>query len=221
MTPEQVTIAARLIGAALVGGILGYERTFHSKPGGFRTHILVCTTATLLLLLATVATTLDVDASRVIQGLMTGMGFLGAGVIFREQLTVHGLTSAASLWVTGAIGVMIGIGSYFAAAIAMAIALLAQAGLRLLERWLPSKTASRLKIAYERENAPDQAELRNQLEDHGFSVMQTGYRISDDGLRLEYRMMIATGDEQKFGDLARRLAADPAVKSLDISRAGD
>ena len=124
MDNEYVLISVRLVLAMVAGSLIGLERTYHGRPAGFRTHILVCTASSLLMLLTVFSTsltpgipieTMRIDPTRMAQGLMTGIGFLGAGVILREGLTIRGLTTAASIWITSAIGIMIGMGMFFAA----------------------------------------------------------------------------------------------------------
>src|SRR5215218_8659104 len=124
MDHGQLAVVSRIAVALLIGGIIGLERTFHGRPAGFRTHALVCVASALLMLVTVyqsewmTAVPLDAirtDPTRMAQGIMTGIGFLGAGVIFKEGLTVRGLTTAASIWVTAAIGILVGIGFYFAA----------------------------------------------------------------------------------------------------------
>ena len=116
----------RLLISAFLGGLIGIERQMHGKPAGLRTHIFVCMGATLFTLVSlsigvTVAS--QTDVSRVAAGVVTGIGFLAAGTIFRERDTVLGLTTAAELWVVAAIGLSVGIGYYFLAAISTAIVL--------------------------------------------------------------------------------------------------
>jgi len=115
--PDWLEIVARLFAAALIGGGIGINRHLHHKAIGLRTLSLVCSGAAGLVLasLHSAGTTLHFDAmSRVIQGIMTGVGFLGAGVIIRSQVDdkVHGLTTAAVVWITAAIGALCGMGEW-------------------------------------------------------------------------------------------------------------
>jgi putative Mg2+ transporter-C (MgtC) family protein len=105
MGHEALVVLMRIAVALVVGGLIGFERTFHGRPAGFRTHSLVCLASALLMLVTVyqsdwmTAVPLDAirtDPTRMAQGIMTGIGFLGAGVIFKEGLTVRGLTTAAS-----------------------------------------------------------------------------------------------------------------------------
>src|SRR5437870_8511948 len=129
MDQEAQVIIGRILAALAVGALIGVERSFRGRPAGFRTHALVCVASSLLMLVTVyqnewmTAVPLDAirtDPTRMAQGIMTGIGFLGAGVIFKEGLTVRGLTTAASIWVTAAIGILLGIGFYFAATLGAA-----------------------------------------------------------------------------------------------------
>src|SRR6476620_5676581 len=137
-------MALRIVGALLIGGLIGLERTFHGRPAGFRTHSLVCLASSLLMLVTVYQnqwmTVVPLDAirtdpTRMAQGIMTGIGFLGAGVIFKEGLTVRGLTTAASIWITAAIGILVGIGFWFAAVVGAVATLTVLA----IFRWIEAK----------------------------------------------------------------------------------
>ncbi|MGE3146335.1 MAG: MgtC/SapB family protein, partial [Pseudorhodoplanes sp.] len=124
MGHDEWIMVARVLAATGIGALIGFERTFHGRPAGIRTHALVCITSALLMLVTVFQQkwmtemspeAIRTDPQRMAQGIMTGIGFLGAGVIFKEGLTVRGLTTAASIWVTSALGILVGIGFYFAA----------------------------------------------------------------------------------------------------------
>jgi putative Mg2+ transporter-C (MgtC) family protein len=122
--PEDLgPILVHLLSAAIAGGCIGLERSFHGRPAGFRTHSLVCISSSLLMLVTlyqwqwlpgVALERVQTDPTRMAQGIMTGIGFLGAGVIVKEGLSVRGLTTAASIWSTAAIGILMGIGFYLA-----------------------------------------------------------------------------------------------------------
>src|SRR5512144_1236883 len=123
---NYAAIALHLVIALAAGAIIGLERSYHGRPAGFRTHALVCLSTTLLMLVPVfesgwlpegLAGRITMDPTRMAQGIMTGIGFLGAGAIIKEGLSVRGLTTAASIWITAAIGVLVGIGFYFPAGI--------------------------------------------------------------------------------------------------------
>ena len=108
---DGLEMVARLLAALAAGAMIGYERSYHGRPAGFRTHALVCT-ASCLLMFVTVyeahwvrgaSDSVRLDPTRMAQGIMTGIGFLGAGVIIKEGLSVRGLTTSASIWITSAL----------------------------------------------------------------------------------------------------------------------
>ncbi|HEV6965592.1 MgtC/SapB family protein, partial [Roseateles sp.] len=110
---ERLTrIMTRLLLAALLGGLLGYERERQGKAAGLRTHMLVAMGAALFVLVPQLDGMVSADLSRVIQGIVTGLGFLGAGAIVKHKSEEHveGLTTAAGIWMTAAIGVACGLG---------------------------------------------------------------------------------------------------------------
>src|SRR5262249_5306752 len=139
---ELLIMSLRILGALLIGGLIGLERSFHGRPAGCRRHALVCVASALLMLVTVYQNqwmpqvahdAIRTDPTRMAQGIMTGIGFLGAGVIFKEGLTVRGLTTAASIWITAAIGILIGIGFYFPAILGAVITLAVLAIFRFIE----------------------------------------------------------------------------------------
>ncbi len=109
----EMEILIKLVVATVLGLLIGFERSIHNKPAGMRTHSLVCVGSALFTIISTSIT--GGDPARVAAGIVTGIGFIGAGMIFREENKVRGLTTAAEVWVMGAIGIAVGIGYYFAA----------------------------------------------------------------------------------------------------------
>lgn len=138
MNAEQVTrIMTRLLLAAVLGGMLGYERESKGKAAGIRTHMLVAMGAALFVLVPEFDGMDIADMSRVIQGIVTGIGFLGAGAIVKRgtEDDVQGLTTAAGIWMTAAIGVACGLGRETTAVLAALLALAVLAVVpRVIER---------------------------------------------------------------------------------------
>ena len=128
-------VLLRVITATLLGALVGFEREKAGKPAGFRTHILV-SLGTAIVVLACAGSRMDMDGlSRVIQGIVTGIGFIGAGSILKlsEQRDIQGLTTAAGLWMTAAIGVACGLGTVGLALIATGMTLIVLWVLRAME----------------------------------------------------------------------------------------
>ncbi|MBY0429900.1 MAG: MgtC/SapB family protein, partial [Rhodospirillales bacterium] len=213
------------------GGLIGLERSFHGRPAGFRTHALVCLASSLLMLVTLYqghwaiaelpADSIRTDPTRMAQGIMTGIGFLGAGVIFKEGLSVRGLTTAASIWLTAAIGILIGIGFYFPAAVACLAALGTLSGFRVIERKMPSEFYAHHWVKFLREDAVPADIFRAMVEQHGFSIANFSYRLTDEGKCLEYRMVIKTSRRDNADRLANALQGMAAAREYRIAPTGD
>src|SRR6478735_4226575 len=179
MGHDELVIIGRLTGALVIGAMIGFERSFHGRPAGFRTHALVCLASALLMLVTVYQLhwmtevpidTIRADPTRMAQGIMTGIGFLGAGVIFKEGLTVRGLTTAASIWVTAAIGILVGIGFWFAAVVGAAAALIVLALFRYIEARLPSEFYAQHLLRFARDHVIGEQEVHRLIQDHGFTI---------------------------------------------------
>jgi len=230
ITQEEYIIVIRLAASVLIGGLIGFERTFHGRPAGFRTHALVCLASALLMLVTVYQDVwmthvsqeaIRTDPTRMAQGIMTGIGFLGAGVIFKEGLTVRGLTTAASIWVTAAIGILVGIGFYFAAALGAGIVLIILSLFRWIEDRLPSEHYAHLVVGFPRGKAMDETALRDLIKSRGFSVANLSSRLTDGGQTFEYRMMVKSLKRDAMDALSRDLRGMQDVTEFRISPTGD
>ena len=121
----------RLLLAAVLGGVIGLEREYHAKEAGFRTHVLVAVGSALFMLISQYGfdaflgvKSVSFDPSRIASQVVTGIGFIGAGTIIFQKKFIRGLTTAAGIWVTGAIGLACGCGMYFIAAVTTAIVII-------------------------------------------------------------------------------------------------
>jgi putative Mg2+ transporter-C (MgtC) family protein len=134
-TTHLLRVVVRLIVALVMGGVVGFERQFEHKTTGMRTHMLVALGAATFTL---VAVEVKGNISQVIQGVAAGIGFLGAGTIFKltEQHEIKGLNSAASIWVTAAIGMAVGIGFFWPAIVTVTLAWFVLYVLHRFERYL-------------------------------------------------------------------------------------
>ena len=230
MDSETLDIVVHLGSAWVAGGLIGLERSFHGRPAGFRTHALVCLASALLMVVTIYQNhwmtvmpleTIRTDPTRMTQGIMTGIGFLGAGVIFKEGLTVRGLTTAASIWITAAIGILFGIGFYFPALLASAATLGTLALFRWIEHKAPSQSYAHVALRYPAESAPSEASLREMLAGFGFSLANVSYRLSDAGTEFEYRMVVKTYRQENIERLAESLRRGNGLLEFRISPTGD
>ncbi|EKE83665.1 MgtC/SapB family protein [Idiomarina xiamenensis] len=231
MTSDSiVSIALHLFSALIAGGLIGAERGFHGRPAGFRTHALVCLASTALMLLTyyqwqwlpnVPLETIRTDPTRMAQGIMTGIGFLGAGVIFKEGGSVRGLTTAASVWSTAALGILIGAGMYWVAAISTLFILGTLSLFRWIEARLPGQLYANYCVGFARDQVMSEAALRQLLQEQGFSVANMSYRIVADGELFEYAMVIRTDHQRQFAKLALSMQKLAQVKSFHIMPTGD
>ena len=227
---DELTILAHLGLALLAGSLIGLERSLRGRPAGFRTHALVCLASSLLMLLTVYQAewgsmlsqdTVRLDPTRMAQGIMTGIGFLGAGVIFKEGLTVRGLTTAASIWITAAIGILIGVGFYFPAVVSTVATLAVLAGFRWVELRLPSESYAHHALKFDRDRVLPLSEVRKLLGAHGFHIGHTSYRLTSDGQHFEYRMVIRTRDSAAMEKLADALRLRDDIAEFRIWPTGD
>jgi len=165
--------------------------------------------------------TVKTDPTRMAQGIMTGIGFLGAGVIYKEGASVRGLTTAASIWLTAAIGILFGVGFYFPAILATALALGILAAFRWLEARMPAQVYAYHHIRFHRNNTMPEEELRGLLAQHGFSIANMAYRVINDGQFFEYRMVLRTTDPTNTSRLADALRKLDLVSEFRLSPTGD
>ncbi|NQT95074.1 MAG: MgtC/SapB family protein [Candidatus Omnitrophica bacterium] len=140
----EVQMILRLLFAALLGGIVGFEREINEKAAGFRTHILVCLGSCVIMLTSMHIFDIyrglaDVDPGRIAAQVVTGVGFLGAGTIIRSRASIVGLTTAASLWSIAGVGLAIGSGLYIVAVAATILILASLLVLNKIEKRVVSK----------------------------------------------------------------------------------
>ena len=211
MNNEYFEISFRLVAALAAGGIIGLERSFRGRAAGFRTHALVCIASSLLMLVtvyehqwfsAQGGSRVVVDPTRMAQGIMTGIGFLGAGVIFKEGLTVRGLTTAASIWTTAAIGILFGVGFFLPAVLATLVTFGTLSVFRVIEDRIPTQFYAHNIIRFLTDKTMPENALRAFLKERGFAVTSMSYRLEEGGGVFEYRMMLRTLDKTGLRQLA-------------------
>ncbi len=230
MDKDYLTILLHLSLALAAGGLIGLERTYHGRPAGFRTHALVCLASALLtqltiyqweLLSGAALDTVRIDPTRMAQGIMTGIGFLGAGVILKEGLTVRGLTTAASIWITAAIGILFGGGFYFPAIVGTVLTLGTLSVFRRIEMIMPALYYSRLEIRFARDNTLPEDALRALIGEQGFSIAHLSYALKESGQLFEYTMIVRTSRGDGTRRLSEALTTNNKVSEFRITPAGD
>ena len=230
MENEYLVMLEHLLVALAAGGLIGFERSYHGRPAGFRTHTLVCVASSALMLITVYQShwfpdefsgRVALDPTRMAQGIMTGIGFLGAGVIFKEGLTVRGLTTAASIWITAAIGILAGIGFYFPLLVTTVLTLLTLSLFRWIESAVPGQYYAHLEVRFSRDKAMPEDGFRGFIKEQGFSIANLSYRYSANASFIEYRMVVRTSRTDDVKRLAEALSRMDAVVEFRMFPAGD
>lgn len=218
-------VLVRLLVGVALGAVIGAEREASSQPAGLRTHIAVSLGAALFGVISTLGfaefeaaratTNIQVDVTRVASQVVVGIGFLGAGVIFRERTSVRNLTTAASLWATAAVGLAVGVGDLATgtiAAILLITTLIALRPARALLRRVAGPPASRLLLAASRVEIVDGA-LDDLRRHEGMVVDRVLLTVVDGQVRVRARMRAEPAVVAAALDEVIR--SRPAIESAD------
>lgn len=215
----------RVILAAVCGGIIGYEREKRFKSAGIRTHLIVALSAALMMVVSKYGFFdvvgqggVSLDASRVAAGVVTAIGFLGAGVIFVRKETVSGVTTAAGLWATVGVGIAVGAGLYFTGVAVTAVILLMQVLLHRKSRLVRQRRNGTIVLAFaEEEGAADTVHgLLESMVDNidGVSVKRTG-----DGT-ISVTCEVSFSPDSTAADLLEKLRESPLIRSVEMRTPG-
>jgi putative Mg2+ transporter-C (MgtC) family protein len=206
----QLDMALRLVVAALLGATIGLEREIHGHQAGMRTHMLVSLGAAIYTVLSIYgfpvpAGSAAPDPSRVAAGIVTGIGFLGAGAIIKYGTNIRGLTTAASLWVVAAVGLAAGVGAYLVAAAGAAIALLALWPMHLLVQRLQLSGGRLLRLRLSLRKLDAFAGVSQVLLNDRVEIVSIQSEKSKTGhcMELELRMPRAGATHRILSDLGR------------------
>ena len=201
MDATYMELTIRLMLALLLGGAIGIEREYRAKEAGFRTHFLVALGSALFCLVSQFGFGVDLkDSSRVAAQVVSGIGFLGAGTIIFQKNVVRGLTTAAGLWVTAAIGLACGTGMYLAAVLTTAMVLL---GLAVLNYWIPQLGLSTIELSF---SAPSRE-----------SVKEFITRIKQDGMEVHsYELKERRLSKEEFLEASIEIRAKRDFHTLEI-----
>ncbi len=227
---EFLSTILRLTLALAAGGVVGIERSYHGRSAGFREHALVCVSGCLLMLLAEFQPShlaggehpnIFLDPTRMAQGVMTGIGFLGAGAIIKDGAAIRGLTTAASIWMISAIGIMIGMGYFVAAAASTFATLNINYVFRLIESRISVENYAVLRIRFARDRVMPEETLQALIAGLGYAVSGFAYALVGEGRWFEYQITVKTLLKTRFQPLSRQLLALPEVAEFSIAPKSD
>jgi putative Mg2+ transporter-C (MgtC) family protein len=195
--------------ALVAGACLGFEREFHDKPAGFRTLALICIGSAIF----TIISEKYFHQDRVASNIVTGIGFLGAGVMLKEGLTVKGITTASTIWVTAAIGMTIGVGAYVLAGVELLLVLSTLVILNRFERGLQNIIQKR---SYEIIFKPDIHSIDNleiQLGKLGVTFSRTQLKKNANRIVVIYRI---TAGRRLHTQISHLLADNDAIEAFEV-----
>lgn len=227
----NIVVFLNLLGALLLGLVVGYERSYHGRAAGMRTYGIVCMASAALTVFAGYPEfwfgghglhPAAPDPTRVVQGIVTGVGFLGAGVIMKEGLNISGLTTAASIWASSAIGVLVGVGFYGAAILLTGLSTALMVWGSRLEARLPSRHAIGITLQFVPAHEPTEAWLSALVSASGYELAKDSMSISVTHAQAEWRFVAVALDRrsgQSLPKLAHRLSEQPEIAHMQISHA--
>jgi putative Mg2+ transporter-C (MgtC) family protein len=203
-------IVIRLSLAFVLGGLIGLERELHGRAAGLRTHILVCLGSALIMLTSMhmfylFQETAPIDPARIAAGVITGIGFLGAGTILRFRASVRGLTTAASLWAVAGIGLAIGSGFYLGAYTTSVLVLFVLFFLTKLERGLVRKDWYKVLFVETKGHAQQLRDIRSALSDYKAEIKDFEIKKMPDSenvvIELDLKLITDRQDDQILTDV--------------------
>ena len=210
----------RTIAARVAGGAIGLERRDHGRAAGLRTSALVSFGSALLVAggqYELFSARDSGEVTRIIQGIVTGIGFLGAGVIVKEGFSVRGLTTAASIWCAAAIGIVLGAGSYWMGFASTLVTLVALTLLRRIEDRLPSQTFVHFEVGFRRTSTMNEERLRELIHQYGFTISEFAYRLDAGSQSLDYRGVMWSNAPARLQEMEHGLLALPDVLHFRMS----
>lgn len=232
MVEANLLVFLNLAGALALGLLLGYERSYHGRAAGMRTYGIVCMASAALTVLCGYPefwwggashAGVPVDPTRVIQGIVTGVGFLGAGVIMKEGLNISGLTTAASIWASSAIGVLVGIGLFAAAILLTVLLVTLMMWGPALEARLPSRRAMGVVLGFTPGFEPQESELKDTIHQWGYMVAEGSLNISASQHVTQWNFVMVAlrsrPEPNSLFELSRQLREIAGVDSLQLSHA--
>jgi putative Mg2+ transporter-C (MgtC) family protein len=219
----SLAILVKLLLAALAGAIIGLEREKHGRPAGLRTHLLVALGACLMMIIsesfplkyagADATSALRIDPARTAAQIVVGIGFLGAGVILKEGISIRGLTTAASLWMVAGLGMAFGMGLVVPGALAAAIALISLIFLKNLEAIIQKDRYLFLTVVA-RQRAEIFGELETIFEARKLRIANVESDLDLDAGKIRFEFIITEHHRRIGQELTREIMAVEGVQRI-------
>lgn len=223
----NILIGLNLLGALILGMLVGYERSYNGRAAGMRTYGLVCMASAALTIFSGYPEmwfgghgVLRVpDPTRVVQGIVSGIGFLCGGIIMKDGLSISGLTSAASLWTVSAIGILVGVGFYGAALTMALLSVACMSAFRSLRKRLPVKRTLSVTLKFAGDTPPDEEELKDEVTAKGYAIHEDGMSVYSEAGAASWRFILIAAEGKKQAsqtELAKFFSQHQQVISFSI-----
>ncbi|MDY7010419.1 MAG: MgtC/SapB family protein [Planctomycetota bacterium] len=224
--PWEIEIIVRLVAAAIFGGFIGLERKQHGRSAGLRTHLLVALGAAMAMVVSLHfgevygkpggVMSIRVDPARVAYGVMAGIGFLGAGAIMQYGAGIRGLTTAASLWCTAAIGLGTGFGMFAVSFVAVIIVLFALIVLNFVDRRIPVRLTRRITLNVPGTSAETINRYEELLKAEGVNVINVGYACDFENDHTTVTLRVSARSTLMSDGLARLRSNAPEIRNIKV-----
>ncbi|OWY39956.1 magnesium transporter MgtC [Xenophilus sp. AP218F] len=227
----NLLVIANMLGGLFLGCLLGYERWYNGRAAGMRTYGLVCMASAAAISIIGYSAywygghnpdTVHGDMTRVAQGVLTGIGFLGAGMIMKEGMSISGLTSAASVWMSSVVGILLGVG-FYAAAIGLTLAcVLCIVLVNRVENILPRHFSLFVTIRFRREHNWTVERLREGLDPFGVTLLEDSITVKADQDGAEWSFLVSAKNRRMLinvVDLSRDIMRIDHIETLSIQPA--
>lgn len=219
---EPYEIILKLLLGTLLGGIIGFERQTHGRAAGFRTQLLVCVACVLLMIISEnyyvkgslTPQFMRIDPTRIAAGAMTGVGFLGAGVILKTGLSIQGLTTAACIWIVSAIGLAIGAGQYLAGISGFAITFFSLWGLRIMEVRMPRLIYRYVTIITD--DSGDERTVTLPFLKKGFRIVRMDYAMAPREKEKTFIFTVTTRDPASIKEVVDEVVGLTVTKRIEV-----
>ena len=212
MKPIETNLIIQLAVSLLFGAVIGFEREYRSKAAGFRTITIITVGSTLFTILSQ-KLGVSPNQDRIASNIITGIGFIGAGVIFKDNYSVSGLTTAATIWVSAAIGMALGIGEYIIASVTLGLAMIVLAVFEKVQVWIDAIHRMQLyKINYHLEYAKAKEGVEQQMESLKLSYKVVKCQRGDEDITFFYNV---GGSEYQLNRFTQFLLSFREVKSFE------
>lgn len=216
----------RLVLAAVLGGVVGFEREVHGRPAGIRTYLLLCMGSALIMVVSEflflkyeakgLADILRADPGRIAAQAITGIGFLGAGVILRYKDSIRGLTTAACVWVACAVGLAIGAGFYLFGSAVTVLTLVSLVGLKIFERSLKKDWYKEMTVV-SRDETGQLSRIQEVISRHEFEIVNFGLKKDLEKKEVRASFLLRSRAVHPSREILQEIFDVEGVKSVDLN----